>query len=153
MWCAPRFDGRTIRVDKASDTGPRGGYGGRGGGPGGFGQRGGFGGSPHMGQMPFGQQHQQYPMAGPPMYAPQYGGRGGYPPQVPQYGGPPAQGTADTLDQLWTKDNGTNQGAGWQQAPAYGYADQQQQMPQQHQQQSGQGQPQQPQQPQGGQGY
>ena len=88
---ALRFDGRTIRVDKASDTGPRGGYGGRGGGPGGFVQRGGFGGSPHMGQMPFGQ-HQQYPMAAPPMYAPQYG-RGGYPPQMPQYGGPPAQGT------------------------------------------------------------
>jgi hypothetical protein len=84
-----RFDGRTIRVDKASDTGPRGGYG-RGGG-GGFGQRGGFGG-PMMPQMPFGvHPQQQYPMA-PPMYAQPYGRGGGYPPQMQQYGAPQAQG-------------------------------------------------------------
>jgi len=161
---SPRFDGRTIRVDKASDTGPRGGYGGRGGG--GFGQRGGgFGGSPHMGQIPFGQQQQQqYPMAAPPMYAPQYGGRGGYPPQIPQYAGAPAQGTKRNQEEkeARTRDEGrgseANESTGWQQAAPYGYPDQQQlqgqQVPQHQQQpQQGQGQPQQPQPPQGGQGY
>ncbi|KAK1826139.1 glycine-rich RNA-binding protein 4 [Podospora conica] len=85
------FDGRTIRVDKASDTGPRGG--GRGGG--GFGGRGGYGqpqGGAPMGGMPYGapQQQQQYGMA-PNPYAQPYGGRGGYQPG-PGYGGPPAQG-------------------------------------------------------------
>lgn len=84
------FDGRTIRVDKASDTGPRGGGGGgfRGGYSGG---RGGYA-SPQMPQM-YGmhpqQQQQQY--GAPQMYPSPYG-RGGYPQQVPGYGAPPAQG-------------------------------------------------------------
>ncbi len=96
-----RFDGRTIRVDKASDTGPRGGgYGGRGGG-GGFGQRGGYGGSPQLHQVPFGgHQQQQYPMGAPPVYGQPYGGRGGYGQQVPQYSAPPAQGKDNTNDSV-----------------------------------------------------
>ncbi|KAK8126407.1 uncharacterized protein PG998_002166 [Apiospora kogelbergensis] len=70
------FDGRTIRVDRASDTGPRGGGGG--GGRGGFSARGGYGAPP----MPYGyampapyypdpQQGQQMPQGqpqGPPRY-------------------------------------------------------------------------------------
>lgn len=95
------FDGRTIRVDKASDNGPRGG--GRGGGFGGpgYSRGGGYGGSP---------QGMRYP--GPPQ---QYGapsnGYGqpysrGYQQAAPAYGAPPPQ-------------------QGWvQQPPApYGYAD------------------------------
>lgn len=74
------FDGRTIRVDKASDSGPRGG-GGRGGGGGGYMNRGGYGGAPSMGYAP----PQGYGMPGMNM-PPQYG-RGGYAPQ-PQYGAP-----------------------------------------------------------------
>lgn len=77
-----RFDGRTIRVDKASDNGPRGGGGfGRGGG--GYG-RGGFG-----GPAPYGMGHPGpgYQMPAPNMYAPMPYGRG-YPPQQ-GYGGPP----------------------------------------------------------------
>lgn len=80
-----RFDGRTIRVDKASDTGPKGGFGGRGGG---FGGRGGYG----QPQMPYaGGQPGAYGIPpNPSMYAPAYG-RGGYPVQQP-YGAPPPQG-------------------------------------------------------------
>lgn len=74
-----RFDGRTIRVDKASDSGPRGGGGGGGfGGRGGYPARGGYGGV----QMAYGGQ----PAPGygmPAMYAP-----AGYQPQ-PGYGTPP----------------------------------------------------------------
>lgn len=73
------FDGRTIRVDKASDNGPRGG-GGFGGGRG----RGGF--APQMYQ-----QQQPYMQMQPPAMPAQgmYYGRG-YPPQQP-YGVPPMQ--------------------------------------------------------------
>ncbi|KAK8089661.1 cold response protein 2 [Apiospora hydei] len=63
------FDGRTIRVDRASDTGPRGGGAGRGG----FGGRGGYGAAP----MPYGGQP-AYGMPQQAMYAPAYG-RGAYP--------------------------------------------------------------------------
>ncbi|KAB5580951.1 RNA recognition domain-containing protein [Coniochaeta sp. 2T2.1] len=79
------FDGRTIRVDKASDSGPRGGGGGRGGGGygrGGYGQQqmGGYG-AP---QQPYGVPQQGY----------QQGyGRGGYGAPAPApYGAPPQQG-------------------------------------------------------------
>ncbi|KAM0246755.1 hypothetical protein ACHAP5_004526 [Fusarium lateritium] len=102
------FDGRTIRVDKASDNGPRGGGGfGRGGG-GGYG-RGGFG-----GPAPYGMGHPGpgYQMPAPNMYAPMPYGRG-YPPQQ-GYGGPP-QGFAPPQQQ-------------------YGYPDPSQQMPPQQQQ-------------------
>lgn len=74
------FDGRPIRVDKASDNGPRGG--GRGG------RFGGRGGGFNNQQMPYGAP-QGYPMGGgaPNMYTPMpYGHR--YPPQ-PGYGVPP----------------------------------------------------------------
>lgn len=82
-----RFDGRTIRVDKASDNGPR--NPGRGGGQaGGFmGGRGGYGGMPMGGygqQAPYGMPAPVYGHAG------GYPGRGGY--QQPVYGAPPAQG-------------------------------------------------------------
>jgi hypothetical protein len=95
-----RFDGRTIRVDKASDNGPRGGYPPRGGGVvGGFGMRGGYGGmqNPGMPQMAYGHPQQGYPMAAhPQMYAAQQQqyGRGGYPPQAAamNYGAMPQQG-------------------------------------------------------------
>ncbi|POS80745.1 RNA recognition domain-containing protein [Diaporthe helianthi] len=94
------FDGRTIRVDKASDNGPRGGYPPRGGGAvGGFGMRGGYGGmqNPGMPQMGYGHPQQGYPMAAhPQMYAAQQQqyGRGGYPPQAAaiNYGAMPQQG-------------------------------------------------------------
>lgn len=105
------FDGRTIRVDKASDNGPRGGFGGgRGGGGGGYGGgRGGYGSS-----MPYGQGPPApggYGSGAPPnVYQAPYGR--GYPPQQQQqqqaYGAPP-------------------QGYG---APQYGY-DPSQQAPQQ----------------------
>jgi len=104
------FDGRAIRVDKASDNGPRGGRGGFGGG---FGGRG--GGGFNNGPMQYGGPPQGgYPMngGGPNMYQqqPMQYGRGGYP--QPGYGsGPPPQGYAP---------------------PQYGYdPSQQQQMPQQ----------------------
>ncbi|KAK8083125.1 hypothetical protein PG996_001906 [Apiospora saccharicola] len=76
------FDGRTIRVDRASDTGPRGGGGGRGG----FSGRGGYGGAP----MPYATGQPAYGMPNQAMYAPAYG-RGAYPPQQ-GYGTPPPQG-------------------------------------------------------------
>lgn len=83
------FDGRTIRVDKASDSGPRGGGGGGRGG-GGYG-RGGYGGQQQMGgyggapQQPYGVPQQGY---GQP-----YGGRGGYGAPAPApYGAPAQQG-------------------------------------------------------------
>ncbi|KAK6843494.1 hypothetical protein PG990_004627 [Apiospora arundinis] len=79
------FDGRTIRVDRASDTGPRGGGGGRGG----FSARGGYGQAP----MPYGGGQPAYGMPNQGMYAPAYG-RGAYPPQQPGYGTPPPQGYA-----------------------------------------------------------
>ncbi|KAK6070023.1 RNA recognition domain-containing protein [Seiridium cupressi] len=93
------FDGRTIRVDKASDTGPRGGAGG-------FGGR---GGSYPAGAYanPYGVQPVPgYGMPAQQMYPPAYG-RGGYPPQQAPYGAQAPQGYPV-------------------QAP-YGYADQQQQ--------------------------
>ncbi|KAM7197619.1 glycine-rich RNA-binding protein 4 [Naviculisporaceae sp. PSN 640] len=82
------FDGRTIRVDKASDNGPRGG--GRGGGSGGFG-RGGFGGNQYqMGGAPM--QGVQYGGAPQPAYGmptnnmyPTFSGRGAYQPQQTGY--------------------------------------------------------------------
>jgi len=95
------FDGRTIRVDKASDNGPRGGGGGRGGGGfsrgpggGGYNNGGGFGGAQ------YGQQ-QGYGMAPAPHnpYAQQQSyGRGGYPQQQapgPQGYGAPQQGNGE----------------------------------------------------------
>lgn len=98
------FDGRAIRVDKASDNGPRGG--GRGGGGGGFGGRGGYNGAP----MQYGAPQQGgYPMNGSHnMYQqqPMQYGRGGYP--QPGYGAAPPQGFAP---------------------PQYGYDSPQQQMP------------------------
>lgn len=104
------FDGRTIRVDKASDTGPRGGSGGGRGGGGGFGGRGGY-----ANQMPYGapapaQGYPMNPQQG--MYAPVAYGRGYAPPQQqPGYGAPP-------------------QAYG---APQYGYDPSQQQQQQQQQ--------------------
>lgn len=77
-----RFDGRTIRVDKASDNGPRGGFG-RGGG---YGR--GFGGPAPYGMAPPGHGYQ---VPAPNMYAPMPYGRG-YPPPQQAYGAPP-QGT------------------------------------------------------------
>ncbi|UPK98212.1 hypothetical protein LCI18_009147 [Fusarium solani-melongenae] len=100
------FDGRTIRVDKASDNGPRGGFG-RGGG-GGFGR--GFGGPMPYGMAPPGPGYQVPP---PNMYAPMPYGRGYPPPQQQAYGTPP-QGYV---------------------APQFGYPDpSQQQLPPQQQQ-------------------
>ncbi|GAB0139062.1 hypothetical protein EsDP_00007278 [Epichloe bromicola] len=66
------FDGRTIRVDKASDNGPRGGFGGGRGGASGFGGRGGY-----PAPMSYGHPHQApgYPVAAPQMYAPVAYGR------------------------------------------------------------------------------
>lgn len=88
-----RFDGRTIRVDKASDSGPRA-PGGRGGGGGGYMARGGYGAPP----MPYGPP-QGYPMPGMNM-PPQPYGRG-YAPQPP-YGAP--QG----LYPLYPRGNGAD---------------------------------------------
>ncbi|EWG37178.1 hypothetical protein FVEG_00902 [Fusarium verticillioides 7600] len=73
------FDGRTIRVDKASDNGPRGGFG-RGGG---YGR--GFGGPVPYGMAPPGHGYQ---VPAPNMYAPMPYGRG-YPPPQQAYGAPP----------------------------------------------------------------
>ncbi|WYZ42915.1 hypothetical protein EsH8_VI_000614 [Colletotrichum jinshuiense] len=81
------FDGRTIRVDKASDNGPRGGGGG--GFRGGFGGgRGGYG-AP---QAPYGAAPGGYPVGVPNMYQQPAYGRG-YPQQQQQqpYGGAPPQ--------------------------------------------------------------
>ncbi|KAH6998139.1 hypothetical protein BGZ61DRAFT_525481 [Ilyonectria robusta] len=79
------FDGRTIRVDKASDNGPRGGFGGGRGGGGGYGGgRGGYNNAPMQYGAPSGPGYQ---VPAPNMYAPQYGR--GYPPQQPGYGAPP----------------------------------------------------------------
>lgn len=124
------FDGREIRVDKASDSGPRGGFNaGRGGGQG-YGNR--MGGYPqqHMGGMPP-QMPQGYGMPAPQMYAPMQYGRGYGQPQ-PGYGVPP-QGYAPV---------------------PYGYQDPSQghQLPPQGQPMPQQQPPQQPH-PQGGQGY
>lgn len=69
-----RFDGRTIRVDKASDNGPRGGFGGGRGG--GFGGRGGYG-----APVPYGAPMQGYGMPPPNMYPPTVAYGRGYPPQ------------------------------------------------------------------------
>ncbi|TQN71173.1 Cold-inducible RNA-binding protein [Colletotrichum shisoi] len=85
------FDGRTIRVDKASDNGPRGGGGGgfRGGGGGFGGGRGGYGGAP---PAPYGAAPGGYPVGVPNMYQQQQPAYGrGYPPQQP-YGAPPQDG-------------------------------------------------------------
>lgn len=74
------FDGRTIRVDKASDNGPRGGFG-----RGGYGRGGGGFNAPNpYGAMPA----PGYPVPAPNMYAPMPYGRG-YPPPQPGYGVPP----------------------------------------------------------------
>ncbi|OAA42671.1 cold response protein 2 [Metarhizium rileyi] len=106
------FDGRTIRVDKASDNGRRGVYGGGRGAAPGFGGAGGY-----PAPMPYGiaQQAPGYPVVAPQMYTPVAYGRP-YPQAQPAYGMPPqAYGI-----------------------PQYGYADPSQQhqpahMPQQHQ--------------------
>ncbi|KAM7194344.1 glycine-rich RNA-binding protein 4 [Rhypophila sp. PSN 637] len=120
------FDGRTIRVDKASDNGPRGG--GRGGGSGGFG-RGGYGGhgqgggGPMQGMQYGGAPQPSYGMPANNMYGGPSYGRGSYAPQPAGYAPqvPPAQG--------------------WTGAPSYGYGDpsQQGQHPQQQQQPPNQG--------------
>ncbi|KAI8953786.1 hypothetical protein F4801DRAFT_576108 [Xylaria longipes] len=77
------FDGRAIRVDKASDAGPKNSQG-----------RG--SGSPYSGRGAYTQQPQTYPTYGmpnaPAMYTPTPYGRGGYPPQPVAYGTSPAQG-------------------------------------------------------------
>ncbi|OLN95920.1 Cold-inducible RNA-binding protein [Colletotrichum chlorophyti] len=80
------FDGRTIRVDKASDNGPRGGGGFRGGFGGG---RGGYGAPPAPYGAPGG-----YPVGVPNanVYQPAYGR--GYPQQQPYGGAPPQDGYA-----------------------------------------------------------
>ncbi|OAQ84188.1 hypothetical protein VFPBJ_02956 [Purpureocillium lilacinum] len=94
-----RFDGRTIRVDKASDNGPRGGYGGGRGGGGGFGGRGGY-----SAPMPYGvpPQGPGYAVGAPQMYAPVAYGRG-YPPPQPGYGVPP-QGESPEAPTLGRSD-------------------------------------------------
>ncbi|KAI2614427.1 RNA recognition domain-containing protein [Hypoxylon fragiforme] len=108
------FDGRSIRVDRASDTGPRGGGGGGGRG-GGYAARGNY----PQPQMPYAAgQPVPYGMPNAVMYAPAYG-RGGY--QVQAYGTPPPQGYAP-----------------------YGYADPQQQAQQHQGQHPQQQPPQQP---------
>ncbi|KAK3330349.1 hypothetical protein B0H66DRAFT_597888 [Apodospora peruviana] len=110
------FDGRTIRVDKASDSGPRGGGERRGGGFGGGG-RGGYGGQmgggPMQGMAYGGAPQQPYGMQANNMYQP-YGARG-YAPQASPggYAAPPPQG--------------------WPQAAPYGYGDPSQQGGQQQQ--------------------
>lgn len=76
------FDGRTIRVDKASDTGPRGGFGG---GRGGYAPRGGYGGAGGMPPMNYGAPQPYGGGMMPNMYQPAYG-RGGYGGQPAAYG-------------------------------------------------------------------
>ncbi|KAK3299059.1 uncharacterized protein B0H64DRAFT_439466 [Chaetomium fimeti] len=74
------FDGRQIRVDKASDTGPRGG--GRGGGGGAY-PRSGYAPMPVAGgPIAYGTQQPPYGMAPQNMYQQPYG-RGGYAPAAP----------------------------------------------------------------------
>ncbi|KAM0743148.1 hypothetical protein ACQRIT_003325 [Beauveria bassiana] len=113
------FDGRTIRVDKASDNGPRGGGGFGRGGHGGYGRGGYGGGPPQYGGPP---QGGGYPMGQPNVYPPVAYGRG-YP-AAPQGYAPPPQGYG---------------------APQYAYPDpalqqqQQQQQPQHPPPQGGQG--------------
>jgi hypothetical protein len=83
-----RFDGREIRVDKASDTGPKGNYG-RGGGS--YSGRGGYAQPPP--QMPYAGGQAAYGMPNAASMYPQAAyGRGSYPPHQPTYGTPPAQG-------------------------------------------------------------
>ncbi|KAF4594642.1 hypothetical protein GQ602_000255 [Ophiocordyceps camponoti-floridani] len=77
------FDGRMIRVDKASDNGPRGGYGGRGNGAA-YGGRGGYPVAMSYGMPP----QAGYAVPTPHMYAPMGYGRG-YPPPQPGYNVPP----------------------------------------------------------------
>lgn len=75
------FDGREIRVDKASDAGPKGGYG--------------RGSGPYAGRGSYTQQPQQmyYGMQNANMYQqPMAYGRGGYPSQPAAYGTQPPQG-------------------------------------------------------------
>ena len=87
-----RFDGRQIRVDKASDTGPKGG--GRGGGPSSYGRGGGFGPMPVAG-MPGIAYGSQQPYGMPPnMYHQPYAGRG-YAPAAPAGYAVPPQGTLE----------------------------------------------------------
>jgi len=88
------FDGRTIRVDRASERPSGGGFGGRGGGGyrggyggGGGGYGGGGGGGGQWGGAPQGGYGGAPPMGG---YAPQGGAPGGYGGQP--YGGGPDQG-------------------------------------------------------------
>ncbi|KAK3694660.1 hypothetical protein B0T22DRAFT_77711 [Podospora appendiculata] len=110
------FDGRTIRVDKASDSGPRGGGGGGRGG-GGYGRGGGYGGQQMGGgygapQQPYGVPQQQ-------QYGQPYGGGGGrgYAQAAPAgYGAPPPQGWAP---QAYGYDP-SQQGQQHQQPPAQG---------------------------------
>lgn len=134
-----RFDGRTIRVDKASDTGPRGGGGGRGGG--GYGGRGGGGYGPPSGGAPMhygAPPQQQYGMQNP--YAPQQGyGRGGY---QGGSGGYAPQSKKTTPQCQNSKTSKTNTVQGWGQPyPAYPDPSQggQQHPPQQHPGGGGQG--------------
>lgn len=94
-----RFDGRTIRVDKASDNGPRGGGGFNRGGHGGGGyNRGGYGGPMSYGGPPPGPG---YPMGQPNVYPPVAYGRG-YPAPQQGYGAPP-QGLTRTLGKYFTE--------------------------------------------------
>ncbi|KAJ2902551.1 putative glycine-rich rna-binding protein [Zalerion maritima] len=128
------FDGRTIRVDKASDTGPKGGYGR--GGPGmapNYGPRGGYG-------APMG--YPQAPAYGMPpnpnMYPPASYGRG-YP---PAYGAAPPQGEFSHYGGMEGAAGLTWSPEGFVPGPApYGYdqSQGQQQQPQQPQQQPPQG--------------
>lgn len=84
------FDGRKVRVDKASDRASGGGggygYGNRGGSGGGYGNRGGYQGGGGYGGAP----QQSYGQQGMP-YQQSYGGRGGYQAPQPGYGAPPQQ--------------------------------------------------------------
>ncbi|KAI0974477.1 hypothetical protein F4678DRAFT_377633 [Xylaria arbuscula] len=76
------FDGREIRVDKASDTGPKNNHG--------------RGGSSHSGRGGYSQQPQTYSSYGmhnaAVMYPSSSYSRGGYPPQPVAYGTAPAPG-------------------------------------------------------------
>ncbi|KAI0514834.1 hypothetical protein F5B22DRAFT_647314 [Xylaria bambusicola] len=75
------FDGREIRVDKASDAGPKNSY---------------ARGSSYPARGGYTQQPQMYASYGVPnaavMYPQTSYGRGGYPPQMVAYGTPPPQG-------------------------------------------------------------
>ncbi|KAF5125428.1 Glycine-rich RNA-binding protein 4, mitochondrial [Metarhizium anisopliae] len=139
------FDGRTIRVDKASDNSPRGGYGGGRGGGSGFGGRGGY-----AAPMPYGlpQQSPGYPVVAPQMYAPVAYGRP-YP-QHPGYGMPPQGKSTQSSDQIIHAPaaNTLTMSAGYG-VPQYGYAD----LPQQQQAPMPQHQPPPQPPPQGGRGY